>query len=189
AKVIYTRTEDVFVPLWKRTKAANESNGKLFVSIHANANRNRRIKGFETYILSPGRTADAVEVAQRENAVIKLEEEASKYDHLTEDNFIIASLVQNAFMKESEDLASMVQQELRKSIPSPDRGIKQAGFFVLIGGSMPNVLIEVGFLSNPQEEKQLRKPGYRQSVAQSIYRGIRRFKSKYERVLDEETRG
>lgn len=188
-KVIYTRDEDVFIPLWKRTKMANEKVGKLFVSIHGNANKNRRIRGFETYILSPGKTADAAAVAERENAVIKLEEETSRYEKLTEDKFIIASLVQNSFMKESEDLAAMIQHELRKSIPSPDRGVKQAGFYVLIGASMPNVLVEVGYLSNPQEEKQLRKPGYRQSIAQSIYQGIRKFKDKYERVLDEESKG
>ena len=186
AKVVYTRDEDVFIPLWERTKVANESNGKLFISIHANANNNRRIKGFETYILRPGKTADAVEVAERENSAIKLEEEASRYDHLTEDSFIIASLMQNAFMKESEDLAAMVQSELRKSIPSPDRGVKQAGFYVLIGASMPHALLEVGYLSNPLEEKQLRKPGYRQSIAQATFNGLRSFKDKYERVLAEE---
>lgn len=189
AKVIYTRDEDVFVPLWKRTKVANETGGKLFISIHANSNNNRRIKGFETYILRPGKTSDAAEVAERENAVIKLEEEISRYDHLSEDNFIIASLVQNSFMKESEDLSAMIQGQMRKMIPSPDRGVKQAGFYVLIGASMPNILVEVGFLSNPQEEKQLRKPGYRQSIAQAIYEGIRQFKDKYERILDEESRG
>ncbi|MEE9166444.1 MAG: N-acetylmuramoyl-L-alanine amidase [Candidatus Neomarinimicrobiota bacterium] len=188
-KVIYTRDEDVFVPLWKRTKMANERNGKLFISIHANSNKNRRIRGFETYILRPGKSADAVGVAERENAVIKLEEEISRYDRLAEDNFIIASLMQNAFMKESEDFAAIIQEQLHKSIPSPDRGVKQAGFYVLIGASMPNVLVEVGFLSNPQEERQLRKPGYRQSVAQAIYQGLRRFKDKYERVLEEETQG
>ena len=186
AKVVYTRDEDVFVPLWERTKIANESNGKLFISIHANANKNRRVKGFETFILRPGKTADAVELAERENSVIKLEEEASRYDHLTEDSFIIASLMQNAFMKESEDLAAMVQSELRKNIPSPDRGVKQAGFYVLIGASMPHAYLEVGFLSNPLEEKQLRKPGYRQSIAQAAFNGIRRFKDKYERVLADE---
>ena len=187
ARVIYTRDEDVFIPLWKRTKIANENNGKLFISIHANANKNRRIKGFETFILRPGKTADAVEVAERENAVVKLEEEISRYKNLTEDNFIIASLVQSTFMKESEDLGGIIQEQMHKTIPSPDRGLKQAGFFVLIGASMPNVLVEVGFLSNPQEEKQLRKPGYRQSIAQAIYDGIRLFKIKHERVLDEET--
>lgn len=186
AKVIYTRDEDVFIPLWERTKIANETKGKLFISVHANSNSNRRVKGFETFILRPGKTGDAVEVAERENNVIKLEEEVSRYDHLTEDSFIIASLMQNAFMKESEDLAAMVQSELRKSIPSPDRGVKQAGFYVLIGASMPHAYLEVGFLSNPLEEKQLRKPGYRQSIAQAAFNGIRRFKDKYERVLAEE---
>ena len=144
---IYTRDEDVFVPLWKRTQIANNSGGKLFVSIHANANENRRVKGFETYILRPGKTQDAVEVAERENNAIKLEEEESRYENLIEDNFIIASLMQNSFMKESEDFAGMIQNHLRKSIPSPDRGVKQAGFYVLIGASMPHALLEVGFLS------------------------------------------
>ncbi len=182
-KIIYTRDEDVFIPLWKRTKSANESNGKLFVSIHANANKNRGIKGFETYILSPSKTGEAAAVAERENAAIKLEEEESRY---VEDKFIIASLIQNAIMKESEELANIVQTQLRKSIPSPDRGIKQAGFYVLVGASMPNILVEVGFLSNPQEEKQLRKPGYRQSIAEAIYRGIRNFKDKSDRMLQAE---
>ena len=186
AKVVYTRDEDIFVPLWQRTKIANENNGKLFISIHANANKNRRIKGFETFILRPGKTSDAIDVAERENGVIKLEEETSRYDHLTEDSFIIASLMQNAFMKESEDLAATVQSELKKSIPSPDRGVKQAGFFVLVGASMPHAFLEVGFLSNPLEEKQLRKPGYRQSIAQAAFKGVQRFKDKYERVLADE---
>jgi len=185
-KVIYTRDEDVFIPLWKRTKIANESNGKLFVSIHANAHKSRRIKGFETYILNPGKTGEATAVAERENAAIKLEEEKSRYEHLMEDNFIIASLMQNAFMKESEELASIIQTQLRKSIPSPDRGVKQAGFYVLVGASMPNILVEVGYLSNPQEEKQLRKPGYRQSISEAIYRGIRKFKDRSEQVLQAE---
>ena len=188
-KVVYTREEDVFIPLWKRTTIANNNNGKLFISIHANANKNRRVRGFETYILRPGKTAEAAAVAERENAVIKMEEEVSLYDNLLKDNFIVASLVQNASMKESEDLASMIQTELRKSIPSPDRGVKQAGFYVLVGASMPNILVEVGFLSNPQEEKNLRKPGYRQSIAQSIYNGVRQFKDKYEKIVKEEVKG
>ncbi len=185
-KVIYTRDEDVFVPLWKRTQIANESGGKLFVSIHANANENRRVKGFETYILRPGKTQDAVQVAERENNAIKLEEEESRYENLIEDNFIIASLMQNSFMKESEDFAGMIQNNLRKSIPSPDRGVKQAGFYVLIGASMPHALLEVGFLSNPLEEKQLRKPGYRQSIAEATFNGIIKFKDKYEKTLTSE---
>lgn len=188
-KVLYSRDEDVFVPLWKRTRLANESKGKIFVSIHGNANPNHDVRGFETYILRPGKTEDAVEVAARENEVVKLEEQSSRYDNLTEDNFIVASLAQNSFMKESESLAAIIQEEMRKTLPSPDRGVKQAGFFVLVGASMPNALVEVGFLSNPHEEKQLRKPGYRQSIAEAIYQGIRRFKDKHEQALVSEAGG
>jgi N-acetylmuramoyl-L-alanine amidase len=184
---VYTREEDVFVPLWKRTKIANESNGKLFVSIHANANPNRTIKGFETYLLSPGKNKDAVEVASRENSAIKLEEINGKYQRLTGENLIMATMAQSMFLKESEDLASIIQMELDKKLDSsPNRGIKQAGFYVLIGASMPNVLVEVGFVSNPQEEIKLTKASYRQKIAESIYNSIRIFKTSREKVLANE---
>ena len=160
-KVVYTRTEDVFVPLWERTKIANEVNGKIFVSIHVNANPNRKIKGFETYLLQSGKSEDAIEVASRENAVIKLEEVRSQYKELTGENLIMATMAQSMFMKESEDLAAMIQIELDKNLDSPNRGVKQAGFYVLIGASMPNVLVETGYISNPSEERNLKKPGYR----------------------------
>ncbi|MBT3299586.1 MAG: N-acetylmuramoyl-L-alanine amidase [Candidatus Marinimicrobia bacterium] len=186
-RVVYTREEDVFVPLWKRTKIANESNGKLFVSIHANANPNRTIKGFETYLLSPGKNKDAVEVASRENSAIKLEEINGKYQRLTGENLIMATMAQSMFLKESEDLASIIQMELDKKLDSsPNRGIKQAGFYVLIGASMPNVLVEVGFVSNPQEEIKLTKASYRQKIAESIYNSIRIFKTSREKVLANE---
>ncbi len=185
-KVIYTRTEDEWVPLWKRTKLANESNGKIFVSIHVNANPNRKIKGFETYLLQSGKSEDAIEVASRENAVIKLEKDRSQYKELTGENLIMATMAQSMFMKESEDLAAIIQIELDKSIDSPNRGVKQAGFYVLIGASMPNVLVELGFISNPSEERNLKKPGYRQNISESIYNAILKFKSSRERLLAEE---
>ena len=185
-KIVYTRTEDVFVPVWKRTKIANEANGKIFVSIHVNANPNRKIKGFETYLLQSGKSADAIEVASRENAVIKLEEVRSQYKELTGENLIMATMAQSMFMKESVDLAAMIQIELDKKIDSPNRGVKQAGFYVLIGASMPNVLVESGFISNPSEERNLKKPGYRQNIAESIYNAIMKFKSSRERILAEE---
>lgn len=185
-KVVYTRDEDVFVPLWKRTKIANESNGKLFVSIHLNSNPNRSVKGFETYLLRPGKTDDAIEVAARENAVIKLEESANKpYSDLTGENLIMATMAQSMFMKESEDLAAIIQEELAKQINTVNRGVKQAGFQVLVGASMPNVLIEAGFLSNPTEEKKLRQPAYRQRIATAIYYAILRFRESREQVLAE----
>ena len=186
-KVIYTRDEDVFVPLWKRTKIANENNGKLFVSVHANGNRNRSARGFETYLLRPGRTKDAMEVAARENGVIELEDSQNgKYPELTDENLIMATMAQSMFMKESEDLAALVQTEMQKRLNSKNRGVKQAGFVVLIGASMPNILIEVGFLTNSTEEKNLGKADYRQKIAEAIFNTVTKFKESREYVLAEE---
>lgn len=185
-KVIYTRDEDVFIPLWKRTKIANESNGKLFVSIHVNANPNRKVSGFETFLLMPGKTEDAIEVASRENAVIQLEDVQKKqYEKLSGENLIMATMAQSMFMKESETLASVIQDELHRVLPTPDRGVKQAGFYVLIGASMPNVLVEVGFLSNTNEERRLKKDEYREKIAHAIYRSIVKFKESREKMLAE----
>ena len=182
-KVIYTREEDVFVPVIDRTKMANDTNGKLFVSVHANANKNRKIQGFETYLLRPGKSEDAIEVASRENAVIKLEEKTGQYDNLTGENLIMATMAQSMFMKESEDLAAIIQMELDKRLNTPNRGVKQAGFYVLIGASMPNVLVEVGYLSNPAEEKKLKQAVHKQRIAESIYEGIKHFKYSREKLL------
>jgi len=110
-KVIYTRDEDVFIPLWKRTKMANESNGKVFVSVHLNSNPNRTAYGFETYLLRPGKTEDAIEVASRENEAIKMEDRSNnKYQDLSGESLIVATMAQSVFMKESEELAAMVQE-------------------------------------------------------------------------------
>ena len=182
-KVVYTRDEDVFVPLLERTKMANEANGKLFVSIHANANKNRKVQGFETYLLRPGKSEDAIEVASRENSVINLEDFTDQYEDLTGESLIMATMAQSIFMKESEDLASIIQMELDKRLNTPNRGVKQAGFLVLIGASMPNVLVEVGFLSNPSEEKQLKQANYKQRIAEAIFDAIKHFKQSREKIL------
>ncbi len=185
-KVVYTRDEDVFIPLIERTKIANDANGKLFVSVHANSNKNRKIQGFETYLLRPGKSEDAIEVASRENAVIKLEEKTKQYEKLTGENLIMATMAQSMFMKESEDLASIIQMELDKRLNTPNRGVKQAGFYVLIGASMPNVLVEVGYISNPSEEKKLKQTSHKQQVAEAIFHGIKHFKHTREKVLSGE---
>ena len=182
-KVVYTRDEDVFIPLLDRTKIANDANGKLFVSIHANANQNRKIQGFETYLLRPGKSEDAIEVASRENSVIKLEDVTDQYENLSGENLIMATMAQSTFMKESEDLASTIQIELDKKLDTPNRGVKQAGFYVLIGASMPNALVEVGFLSNPNEEKMLKQSRHKQKIAEAIYYAIKSFKSSQEKLL------
>jgi N-acetylmuramoyl-L-alanine amidase len=185
-KVVYTRDEDVFIPLWERTKMANENNGKIFISVHANANRNHSAHGFETYLLRPGKTDDAIEVATLENAAIQYEESSNdKYGDLTSEGQILATMAQSMFMKESESLAAQIQSEIDKETTFQNRGVKQAGFYVLVGASMPNVLIEVGFLSNPSEEKQLRTPQYRQKIADGIYRAIVEFKKSREFVMAE----
>ena len=182
-KVVYTRDEDVFIPLLDRTKIANDSNGKLFVSIHANANKNRKVQGFETFLLRPGKSQDAIEVASRENSVISLEEFTDQYEDLTGEALIMATMAQSMFMKESEDLASIIQMELDKRLNTPNRGVKQAGFYVLIGASMPNALVEVGFISNPSEEKKLREKAHKQKIAEAIYQAIKHFKQSREKVL------
>ena len=179
-KVIYTRDEDVFIPLWKRTKIANDSGGKIFISIHANASSNPNVRGFETFLLRPGKTHDAIEVAQRENAVVAMEELYHEYEKLSNDKLILYTMAQSAFMEQSEFFAAEIQNELDKVLTSPNRGVKQAGFHVLIGASMPNVLIEAGFLSNKNECKLLGKSSYRQKIAEAIFSSLVNFKDKYE---------
>ena len=185
-KVIYTRDEDVFVPLIKRTKMANDADGKVFVSIHANSNNNRKIQGYETYLYSLAKSDDAIEVASRENSVIQFEEKAGQYKDLSGEKLILATMAQSMFLKESENLAAIIQMELDKKLTTPNRGVKQAGFYVLYGASMPNVLVEVGFISNPAEEKKLKQGEYRQMIAEAVYEGIKHFKYSREKLLAEE---
>ena len=185
-KVIYTRDEDVFVPLIKRTKIANDADGKMFVSIHANSNNNRKVQGYETYLYSLAKSDDAIEVASRENSVIQFEEKAGQYKDLSGEKLILATMAQSMFLKESEDLAAIIQMELDKKLTTPNRGVKQAGFYVLYGASMPNVLVEIGFISNPAEEKRLKQGKYRQMIANAVYEGIIHFKYSREKLLAEE---
>ena len=181
--VIYTREDDNFIELWKRTQIANESNGDLFISIHANANERHHASGFETYLLRPGKFDDAVEIVQRENDVIKFEEDKSKYEDLSDVNTILASMAQNEYIKESEFLASEIQNQLSYVLNIKNRGVKQAGFWVLHKVDMPNVLIELGFLTSKKDIQLLRKARYRQKMAEAIFRSIVTFKDKYEKPI------
>ncbi len=131
-----------------------------------------------------GKTEDAIAVASRENSVINLEENKTNfYDKLEGTNLIMATMAQSMYMKESEDLADKIQKEIAKKVSSKNRGVKQAGFYVLVGASMPNVLVEVGFLSNRHEEKLLRKKSYRQNIAEGIFQAILQFKQSKEEML------
>ena len=134
-------------------------------------------------MLRPGKSEDAIEVASRENSVINLEEFTDRYEELTGEALIMATMAQSMFMKESEDLASIMQMELDKKLDTPNRGVKQAGFYVLIGASMPNALVEIGFISNPSEEKRLRQSAHKQKIAEAIYQAIKHFKHSREKVL------
>ncbi len=172
-KIIMTREEDIFLRLSERTKIANESNGNLFISIHTNAAEDRRASGFETFLIGPNKNEAAVRVAARENAVLELEGITGK--KLSNEDLIQATIAQSAFASKSEQFASMVQKEIKKRVQSKDRGVKQAGFYVLMGASMPNVLVELGFISNPSEEKKLRSPQYRDQLASAIYRAVEQY--------------
>ncbi len=183
-KVIYTRTEDEFIPLWKRTKIANDSGGKLFISIHVNASpKSSSARGFETFIIRPGKFDDATEVAQRENKVIELEESPKKYPKLSKENLIIATMAQASFTKQSEYLAGEIQSELSERFTAPNRGVKQAGFHVLVGASMPNVLVELGFITNKKDHRLLSQKKYRKKMADSVYEAILSYKNEYEQNL------
>jgi len=177
-KTILTRDEDTFIGLRERSKLANAQNGKLFISIHANSAEDQRAHGFETYLIGLNKNAAAVKTAARENAVLALE--GSDVEKLTDEALIKASLFQTSFANGSERFAALVQEEMNKRLQSRDRGVKQAGFYVLAYTSMPNVLIELGYISNPSEEKKLRSSQYKDALATSIYRAI----EKYQNTLD-----
>jgi len=178
-KVLMTREDDRFVGLDQRTEFANRNEAKLFISIHANSNPSSRVNGVSTYFLGPENTEEAREVALLENSVIKYEKD-SKYADLTQENLILSTMAQNIYNTESEDMAAIVQHEISKRCRLIDRGVRQAGFYVLWGASMPNILVEVAFISNKYEEKKLRQSSFQEDVAEAIYESIKKFKKKYE---------
>ncbi len=177
-KVILTREEDIFLRLQDRTKFANANEGDLFISIHTNAAEDRRASGFETFLIGPNKNEAAVRVAARENAALELEGFSGK--KLTNEDLIKATIAQSAFAAKSEEFASLVQNEIKKRVQSKDRGVKQAGFYVLMGASMPNVLIELGFISNPNEEKKLNSSSYRDMLATSIYYAVLKYQKSFD---------
>lgn len=181
-EVLMTRDDDRFIELNQRTEFANRNQAKLFISIHANSNRNRKINGVSTYFLGPGNTEEAREVAHLENSVISLENE-SKYMDLSQEKYILSAMAQNIYNKESQDLADIVQREISLECDLRDLGVRQAGFYVLWGASMPNILIETAFISNQDEEKKLRNSSFQKKQALAIYRSIKAFKERYESQL------
>jgi len=187
-RVVYTRKDDRFIELDRRGQIANAAGGKLFISIHANSLRRKPspTRGFEVYLLRPGKTEDAIAIAERENSVIEYEEGyAERYKELTDENFILVTMAQSAYMRYSEDFADMLQHELERATGIPNKGVRQAGFYVLVGASMPNVLVETAYLSNPEDERLLKSERGQQQFADAIYRAVKRYKEAYEKGLRE----
>mgnify|MGYP001219315341 CR=1 FL=1 len=177
--VIYTRDDDTFLGLRNRTNIANEKKGQIFISIHANASTAKSARGFEIFLLGTSSVEKAMEVTIRENASIAFEENQEQYKT---ENQIIANHLQMKLLKESEKLAIFIENNVKKELPKTRiRGIKQAGFHVLVGASMPNLLVEVGFLTNKSEAKLLNKSGYRKQMAKGIFEGIDQYIKYYEK--------
>lgn len=180
-KVVMTRDDDTFVELYRRGQIANKNKGKLFISIHCNSmpTKPHSANGCESYILRPGRNSEAVRVAEKENAAIRLEKEQVNYDDMSEEKLIISTMAQSAFVKFSEKYAAMLQKEVAGKTGLFNRGVNQAGFLVLVGASMPNVLFETGFLSNVNDEKILASEKGQQLMAEGIVKAIKRYANEY----------
>lgn len=184
-KIVFTRKTDKFIELYKRGQIANENKGKLFISIHCNATPHKpsSSNGFEIYLLRPGKTKEAISIAERENSVIKYEDNPARYKKLTDENFILVSMAQAAYMRYSEQFADLADKEMAKEVSEKPRGVKQAGFFVLVGASMPSVLIETGFLSNPKDAHYLNSKLGQTQISEGIFNAIKKFRSLYEKNL------
>lgn len=194
-KVVYTRKTDVFVPLNRRAEIANEHNADLFVSIHANAVNVPSIYGAETFVLGLHRTEENLEVAKKENAVITLEEDyTTKYegfDPNSTESYIIFELMQNAYLDQSIRVASLVQDQFHHRVGRRNRGVKQAGFLVLRKITRPGILVELGFVSNRNEEKFMLSEKGQTYLASALFRAVRDYKNEFEaksKMLDEETK-
>jgi N-acetylmuramoyl-L-alanine amidase len=181
-KVLLSRDADQFVTLRDRTTFANRERADLFVSIHANAHRETASAGVETYFLSSEATdGTARQVAALENSVVQLEKTPARpAGRLDAVKAILWDLAQSEFQQESSRLAEVVQDSMTQSLHIPNRGVKQAGFYVLGGAAMPAVLIEIGFVTNPKEERRLKETKYRDEIARAIFAGLAEYKKRYD---------
>lgn len=175
-KVIYTRDKDVFVELKERAAIANRANADLFVSIHTNSSKSSSANGMETFTLGASRSKENMEVAMLENSVILLEDDhENKYggfDPNSTDSYIMFEFMKDQYSNFSIQCADLVQSKLIKASGRNDRGVRQAGFLVLRATTMPSILIELGFISNREEEKFLNQSANQVKVATAIYQAI-----------------
>ena len=184
-RVVLTRSDDTFIALRDRTSVANRERADLFVSIHANAHRQIDSAGVETYFLSSEATdTSARQAAAVENSVVQLESQGGGRGRADIVKAILWDLAQSEFQAESSRLAEIVQDSMTRSLRIPNRGVKQAGFYVLGGAAMPAILVEIGFVTNPREERRLRESRYRDEIARAILAGL----AEYKRYWDQRMR-
>lgn len=181
-KIIYTRDSDEFIELHERASIANRNNADLFISIHCNWNPNSAAKGMETYVLGLHRAKDNLEVAKRENSSIFLESNYQKnyqgFDPDSPDGNILINMSQNANLDQSISLADKIQSQFDQK--RVNRGVRQAGFLVLRQTSMPAILVETGFLSNPEDQKFMTSSNGKEFIAESMFNGFNEYKSMFE---------
>jgi len=179
AKVILTRNDDRFVTLGDRARIANRAGADLFISLHCNWSKNKDACGVETYFLAAARTDWERSVAAFENKAIEYEgESVDKSDTV---GYILSDMIQNEYLKESQDLAAFIQEGIVATTNFENRGVKQAGFYVLRGCYMPAVLVEMGFVSNKLDAKNLQKKEVQEDIVKGIAQGIKEFIRRYER--------
>lgn len=178
-KVVYTRKVDKTVDLYDRPKIANDNNADLFISIHANKTTSASVAGAETFIMGLTKDKENLAVAMKENEVIYLEDGYSTkyqgFDPKSPESYIMFTLMQNVYQKQSTNLASKIQTQFTERVSRRDRGVKQAGFWVLFNTAMPSVLIETGFLSNVAEERFLMSDEGQDYMASAIFRACREY--------------
>jgi N-acetylmuramoyl-L-alanine amidase len=174
--VVITRTGDELIPLNRRVEIANEAAADIFISIHCNGWYSPAAGGFETLFLAPPRTEDEARLAREENASIRFENPDLDPDEIDDLDFILWDMVQNEFINESSGLAEIVQKELAETLDIRNRGVKQGGLRVLKGLRMPAVLVELAFLSNPEEEELLTDRDFREDVIRGLIEAIRRYR-------------
>ena len=187
-RVIYTRKTDVFIPLNERANIANRANADLFISVHTNALPAGKVaRGFETYTLGMHRAKDNLDVAMRENSVISMEKDYQQryqgFDPRSSESYIIFEFIQGKNMERSVDLARMIQRSVCDGANRPDKGVHQAGFLVLRETSMPGCLIELGFITTPDEERLLNNDSRVDDIARGIYEAFAKYKNKYDRSV------
>ena len=185
-KIIYTRDDDSYPELIERTRLANDKHADLFISIHCNANESKRPVGADTWVMGPHKNDANLRVAQKENASIYLEDNYKQkygdFDPNSPETYLALSLRQNVHLSESLMLAKYVQDEFRTRVGRVDRGVKQSGFFVISFTTMPSILIEVGFLTNPAEEDFLNSSKGQDYMASAIYRAIKKYIAEVENI-------